>query len=128
MHLRFKRYLNDPEKKIRQDSVLPIERVGTRIEQETKMNGKKSTKKIGKISNTKGDDENGLYHSVIVEGLFTPQENIRDVVGSKVSIIGTDQVGAIDGPFGKAGKCKVTFCEGVSVDAIGKKVELLLLK
>lgn len=128
LHLRFKRYLNDPEKKIRQDSVLPIERVGTRIEQETKMNGKKSTKKIGKISNTKGDDENGLYHSVIVEGLFTPQENIRDVVGSKVSIIGTDQVGAIDGPFGKAGKCKVTFCEGVSVDAIGKKVELLLLK
>jgi len=128
LYLRFKRYLNDPDKKIRQDSVLPSERVGARLEQDTKTNGKKTTKRVGTIVNTKGDSENSLYHSVIVEGLFTPQENIREVVGSKISVVGTDQVGAIDGPFGKAGKCKVTFTEGVSVDAIGRKVELIFIK
>jgi ribosomal protein L35AE/L33A len=36
----------------------------------------------------------------------------------------TKEEGKIAGPFGKAGKCKVIFDQGISADAIGAKAEL----
>lgn len=124
LYLRFKRYLNDPEKKIRQDSILPSERVGIRIEQETQSYSKKISKRSGNILETKGESEYNLFTTVIVEGLFTPEENIREVAGSQVSVQGTDLIGTISGPFGKAGKCKITFNPGVPVEVVGKKVHM----
>ena len=129
LFLRFKRYAHDPEKKIRQDSQLPAERCGARIESENeKKKKKKSNSKavIGKIASMKGDLlENDFYPMVIVEGFFTPEINVREKVGMKVKVIETGQVGSITGSFGKAGKCKVGFPEGLSEDNLGKKVELL---
>ncbi len=129
LFLRFRRYTNDPEKKIRQNSTLPGARVGTRLEPESKKGKKKQSKSqnviSGVISNTKGDPmENGLYEVVIVEGFFTPEVNIRAKIGSVVKIVGADDEGAISGSFGKAGKCKVTFPSGVSKAMINAKVEL----
>ena len=142
LYLRFKRYANDPEKKIRQDSVLPSARSGTRIEPEPKKakkkkhvdaksstdtNGNSQTPTIGSITNTKGDVmDNGLYSMVIVEGFFTPEINIRERVGSKVQAVGSSEEGSIAGSFGKSGKCKVSFPGGISRDRVGAKVELLV--
>ena len=139
IYLRFKRYANDPDKKIRQNSVLPPSRVGTRLEPESKK-GKKMQEKqggdaisnvqsnescVGKITSMKGDQmENGLYNMVIVEGLFTPEANIREKVGYSVRVIGTDYEGTISGSFGKAGKCKVNFPSGISNESVDAKVEL----
>ncbi len=137
LFLKFKRYANDPEKKIRQSSILPKERVGTKIESESKKdkrgkktknntNGSSKQSVVGKITNTKGDaSEDGLFKTVIVEGFFTPEMNIREKVGSQVIVVGTALEGSIAGSFGKAGKCKVSFPDGISKDAIGAKVELI---
>lgn len=139
LFLRFKRYANDPEKKIRQHSSLPKERVGAKIETESKKEkkNKKSNKAIngssdcrqnmiGNITNTKGDAlQDGLYTTVIVEGFFTPQDNIRGKVGTKVVVVGSTMEGSVQGSFGKAGKCKVGFKNGISKDLVGAKVELI---
>jgi len=140
LYLRFKRYANDPLKKIRQDSLLPSARVGARIEPEPKKgkqkkggdannsretNGNSQTVVTGKITNMKGDPlDNGLFSMVIVEGFFSPEVNIREKVGSKVRVSGTNQEGSVAGSFGKAGKCKVSFPSGLSMDIVGAKVEL----
>ena len=143
LYLRFKRYANDAEKKIRQDSVLPSERVGTRIEPEPKKGKKKKGSNanaststnvdsiapiVGIVTSTKGDaTDEGLYNMAIVEGFFTPEVNIREKVGSKVQIIGNGSAkqGSVAGSFGKAGKCKVSFPDGISKDLVGATVELM---
>ncbi len=131
LYLRFKRYANDPEKKIRQDSKLPAERCGTRIQSEKEKKKQKKMKKEktieGKIASMKGEPlANGDYNMVIVEGFFTPEINIREKVGMKVRIVGSsDNMGSISGSFGKAGKCKVSFPDGISEGLLGKKVELI---
>ena len=142
LYLRFKRYVHDDEKKMRQnDHKLPKPRVGTRmqpVEDNTKKDKrKKNTNKkhqesknnnhavilTGEISSYKGDAmENGNYAIVIVSGLFTPEINIRNHVGTKVHV--GNEEGSIVGPFGKAGKCKVSFePNGIQVP-IGTKVKM----
>ena len=154
LHLRFKRYANDPKKAMHQDAVLPKERVGTRLEpagkkkkkgkadSQSKSNAKKngndsnaaaanatsgSVTTSGEIVSLKGDPVAGKHEVVIVAGFFSPEINIREYAGRAVKIVGQDDViGKVDGPFGKAGKCKVSFEGGLPVDGtIGKKVELL---
>ena len=140
LYLRFKRYANDPEKKIRQDSVLPHSRPGTRIEPEPKKSKKKkniievtssadtngNSPVLGTITNTKGEVmNNGLFNMVVVEGFFTPEVNIRERVGHVVRVVGGDEEGSIAGSFGKAGKCKVSFPSGISTERVGSKVELI---
>ena len=83
--------------------------------------------RFGQVATLKGDIlENGKYPLAIIAGLFAPEINIKDKVGQ-------------DGPswflergrkelsldrFGKAGKCKVEFENGISA-SVGDKVELL---
>jgi selenocysteine-specific elongation factor len=133
----FKRFVHDAEKKMRQeDLILPKARPGSRIET-TK--GKKGANKggggagssnskpeaTGQIEKVKGDKlENGKYPQAIVAGFFQPQDDIRERVGQVVKIPSTGEQGTIAGAFGKAGKCKVAFEEGVSAEP-GTKAELL---
>ena len=154
LHLRFKRYANDPKKAMHQDAVLPKERVGTRLDpagkkkkrgktdSQSKSNAPKkngtdssaaakatsgSVTTSGEIVSLKGDPVDGKHEVVIVAGFFSPEINIREHAGRGVKFVGDDSViGKVDGPFGKAGKCKVSFEGGLPVDGtIGKKVELL---
>ena len=138
-----------------QDAVLPKERVGTRLEpagkkkkkgkadsqskaNTSKNNGKDSgaaaskatsgsVTTSGEIVSLKGDPVDGKHEVVIVAGFFSPEINIREHAGRSVKIVGKDNiVGKVEGPFGKAGKCKVSFEGGLPVDGtVGKKVELL---
>mmetsp|Transcript_38449 Transcript_38449/g.83528 ORF Transcript_38449/g.83528 Transcript_38449/m.83528 type:complete len:881 (-) Transcript_38449:134-2776(-) len=164
LHLRFKRYANDPKKAMHQDAVLPKERVGARLEPTGKKKKKKgkgsdsnakqggansqagatagggadaaataskiSTGSIstsGEIVSLKGEAVDGKHEVVIVAGFFSPEVNIRDHVGRKVKLTGDDGItGEVAGPFGKAGKCKVSFEGGLAAEgAVGKKLELL---
>jgi len=79
---------------------------------------------IGEICTIKDDILiNGLPTVVIVSGLFTPDIDIRDFVGSKVQVMcSSKEEGQILGPFGKAGKCKVSFPQGIS-SPLGSKVQ-----
>ena len=81
----------------------------------------------GEIVSLKGEPVDGKHEVVIVSGFFSPEINIRDHASRGVKIVGEDNaIGKIEGPFGKAGKCKVSFEGGLPVDGIiGKKVELL---
>jgi len=139
LYLRFKRYINDAEKKIRQDSQLPEERCGTRLDDRDKKPKTKSKKKKqnggantnsyieGKIVSMKGDPiADGIFNMVVVEGFFTPDVNVREKIGEKVRVGTSGEEGSIAGPFGKAGKCKVTFPEGVSEKLVGSKVQLIV--
>jgi len=138
LFLRFKRFTNDAEKKIRQDSQLPSERCGTRIQSEKEKKKQKKSKKQaekakaamvkveGKISSMKGDAlTNGNFEIVVVEGFFTPEVNVREKIGMKVKVSETGQLGSITGSFGKAGKCKVGFPDSIPANLLGKKVELI---
>ena len=133
----FRRFLHDPEKKMRQDNlVLPKARPGSRLQQDDSNNKKKKKQKpkaVGQVEKVKGDaivadDEktkNGQrYKTAIVSGFFTPEINVREKVGQKVVVPATKEVGRIVGAFGKAGKCKVDFDEGISESAVGTKAEL----
>jgi len=132
----FKRFVHDAEKKMRQDDwILPKARPGTRMETVGK-NGKKGGGGSGKAKNKKpeatgqvekckGDPlENGKFPQAIVAGFFRPEDDIRERVGQIVRIPSTGEQGTIAGAFGKAGKCKVAFEEGVSAEA-GAKAELM---
>ena len=131
--LQFKRFAHDPEKAMRQeDMILPAARPGSRIEPTGKKGKNKPNNKkppppeaVGEVSAIKGDVlENGKHNMAIIAGLFTPEINIREEkVGRKVIIPSTNEHGTIVGPFGKAGKCKVTFENGISA-AVGSKAEL----
>ena len=128
--LRFKRYSNDPDKGMHQSDELPAERSGSRIEPEKKKSKKQALpdgiKKTGELSALKGDPlENGKHPMAIITGFFAPEINIKERAGAKVVIPSTSEEGMIVGPFGKAGKCKVSFAEGVSA-SVGSKAELHL--
>jgi len=155
LHLRFKRYANDLKKEMHQDAVLPKERVGTRLEPtgKKKKKGKadpQSKPKTAKSSNSadtatvdkdttgnvatsgeivslKGEPIDGMHEIVIVAGFFSPEINVREHAGRGVKVVGEDGVvGKVEGPFGKAGKCKVSFEGGLTAEGtVGKKVELL---
>ena len=121
--LKFKRFLHDPEKAMRQDLQLPASRSGAKIEV-TKKAKKRIPEQVGEVISLKGDVlENGKYNIAIVGGFFTPEVNIKEKVGRKVTIPSTSEEGFIAGPFGKAGKCKVVFQMGISA-TVGSKAEL----
>lgn len=122
--LKFKRYAHDPLKAMHQDLELPKARMGTRMEVTKKKRDKKPLA-TGEIVTLKGEPtEAGKYEMAIVAGLFTPEVNIRDKVGSRVRIPSTQEEGKIAGPFGKAGKCKVSFENGLTAQ-VGAKAELM---
>ena len=124
--IRFKRYANDPHKSMHQDDMLPRARPGTRIQVETTKKRKEvGVHRFGQVATLKGDIlENGKYPLAIIAGLFAPEINIKDKVGRTVVVPGTGEEGTVIGPFGKAGKCKVEFENGISA-SVGDKVELL---
>jgi selenocysteine-specific elongation factor len=134
--LRFKRYMNDPQKGMHQDHLeLPAARPGTQMEivKKTKKKANKAPKPQvlaeGVLSKYKQDSkmegEDGKYGIAIIEGFFTPEINIKDEkVGMKVVIPETKEEGTITGSFGKMGKCKVTFEQGVTAPE-GSKAQLL---
>jgi selenocysteine-specific elongation factor len=124
--LRFKRFSHDATKSMHQDLELPAARSGSRIEI-IKTKAKKNVpgvNKVGMIDSVKGDTlENGKQNMAVVSGFFAPEINIKDKVGTTVIIPGTGEQGTIVGPFGKAGKCKVLFDQGISAK-VGEKAEL----
>ena len=123
--LKFKRYANDEKKEMHQDDItLPADTVGTRLEIQVVKKKKKVKALIGEVVSLKGDVlENGKHNMAIISGFFTPEVNIREHAGAKVVIPSTKEEGKIVGPFGKAGKCKVSFEQGISAEA-GTKAEL----
>ena len=126
--LRFKRFAHDPDKAMIQDIQISIARPGTRIEVEKKKGKKKAEEngvnRVGEVASLKGDPmENGKHPMAIIAGFFAPEINIKEKAGRVVIIPSTNEKGSIVGPFGKAGKCKVAFEEGVSA-AVGAKAEL----
>ena len=62
---------------------------------------------------------------VIFEGFLTPEINAREKIGMKVRVITTRLEGSITASFGKAGKSKVSFPDGISPALLGTKVELI---
>jgi selenocysteine-specific elongation factor len=124
--LKFKRYAHDPQKAMHQDMELPKGRMGSRIEVVKKKKEKKaSVVAIGEVVTLKGDArDDGKYELAIIAGFFTPEINIREKAGEKVRIPSTHEEGKIVAPFGKAGKCKVSFESGLSAP-VGAKAELL---
>lgn len=118
----FLRFTHDAEKKMRQTLVLPSARPGSRIEPKKKK--KVKAEAVGQVEKLKGDVlENGKHTIGIISGFFTPEINVREKIGRKVYIPSTKEEGAISASFGKAGKCKVTFENGISAEA-GAKAEL----
>ena len=79
----------------------------------------------GVVERLKGDPlDSGRYRTVIVEGLFTAEEDQKQFVGSMVTFATGDE-GVLAGPFGKAGKSKVDV-EGGTGAAVGASVVLKL--
>jgi selenocysteine-specific elongation factor len=121
--LKFKRYSNDEKKGMHQDICLPADQVGTRLDVSNKKK-KKVKVSVGEIVSLKGDLlPNGKHSIAVIAGFFTPDVNIRDHVGARVVIPSTSEEGKILAPFGKAGKCKVSFEAGISGE-IGTRAEL----
>lgn len=133
LYLRFKRFMYDPTKSMQQSLPLPPSRPGARLE--TEKPKKESTKKkprekgvnlVGEVTSIKGDVlENGKHSMAIISGFFAPEINIKEKIGTKVFIPSTQEAGSIVGAFGKAGKCKVSFEQGISAKE-GEKAELKL--
>eukprot|EP00592_Proboscia_alata_P012912 CAMPEP_0194388700 /NCGR_PEP_ID=MMETSP0174-20130528/99987_1 /TAXON_ID=216777 /ORGANISM="Proboscia alata, Strain PI-D3" /LENGTH=481 /DNA_ID=CAMNT_0039180235 /DNA_START=477 /DNA_END=1922 /DNA_ORIENTATION=- len=80
---------------------------------------------LGEITALKKSNKSVDTTTFIVSGLFTPEMNIRECINMKVLIVSTNETGVVEGPFGKAGKCKVSFQEGATGATIGSKVHLL---
>jgi selenocysteine-specific elongation factor len=127
--LQYKRFINDATKAMHQDLTLPAARSGSRIEVVAKKKSKKTqpgVNKYGLVDAIKGDIlENGKHCVAIISGLFAPEINVKERAGGIVVIPRTGECGTILGPFGKAGKCKVAFNDGISAN-VGDKVELRL--
>ena len=157
LHLRFKRYANDPKKAIHQDGTLPPARTGSRIDPPVKKKKVKAAKNgirndaassqataennaskdapnntkntngeaFGEIVKLKGDVlDNGKNTLAIVSGLFSMEDDINQHKGRKVTSIATEEEGVVAGSFGKMGKCKVVFKDGIAADA-GSRVKML---
>ena len=79
----------------------------------------------GVVERLKGDPlDSGRYRTVIVEGLFTAEEDQKQFVGRVVTFATGDE-GVLAGPFGKAGKSKVDVDGGTGA-AVGASVVLKL--
>ena len=147
LYLRFKRYANDPRKAIHQDTKLPAARTGSRIDPpakkkknkqkngvhsdatstETAMSKSNSEERLGDIDKLKGDAlADGKLTMAIVSGLFSMEDDIGKHKGRKVVSLETEEEGTVEGSFGKMGKCKVFFKEGISAVA-GSRVKMLPL-
>lgn len=150
LFLRFKRYTNDPKKAIHQDGSLPPVRAGSIVDPPpkkkknkgrsgsingslqskpdttaSKVDNARTTKPYGEIVKIKGEVlPNGKYTVAIVSGLFSMEDDINPYIGRSVHCISTDEEGAINGSFGKMGKCKILFKDGISAD-IGSRVKIL---
>ena len=141
LYLRFKRYANDPKKAIHQDGTLPPARTGLPIEPPVKIKKKKKNSKgkngnsqamteknrsIGDIESIKGEVliHNGKHTVAIVSGLFSMEDNINQHKGRNVLAMSTNEEGELVGSFGKMGKCKVLFKDGISAE-IGSKVKII---
>jgi selenocysteine-specific elongation factor len=123
--LRFKRFANDQAKTMHQDICLPPARSGARIGVVKKKN-EVGVHRQGEIVALKGDLlENGKHTIIIVAGFFAPEINIKEKAGTAVLIPATNDEGKVLGPFGKAGKCKVSFQAGTSAQ-VGQKAKLMI--
>ena len=149
LYLRFKRYANDPRKAIHQDGTLPRARTGSRIDPPVKKKKNKGKNGVsdgsnpdkatnadsgendtntsvvsGEIVKLKGDLlDNGKHTIAIVSGFFSMEDDISKHKGRKVVSVTTAEEGLVDGSFGKAGKCKVVFDNGISGD-VGSRVQM----
>jgi selenocysteine-specific elongation factor len=151
LYLRFKRYANDPKKAIHQDGTLPPARTGSRVDPPAKKkknkakNGSRNDaivptspqtmtennptknsdcEKFGEVVKLKGDVlDNGKSTMAIISGLFSMEDDITQHKGRKVLCTTTEEEGAVDGSFGKMGKCKVSFKDGVSAE-VGSRVKM----
>jgi len=81
---------------------------------------------VGEIIKVKGDTlPNGKHTVAIVSGLFSMEDDIRQHKGRKVtSVAKPEEEGVVDGSFGKMGKCKVLFENGISAEAVGSRVKM----
>ena len=151
LFLRFKRYANDPKKAIHQDGSLPLARAGTSVDLPVKTkkknknkskNGSTSEPAPAKVGSVQGGDDaknrnpygevekvkgellpNDKYTVAIVSGLFSMEDDITQHKGRRVCCLATDEEGVVDGSFGKMGKCKVYFKEGISAE-VGSRVQM----
>jgi selenocysteine-specific elongation factor len=142
LRLPFKRFAHDAEKKMRQDDwILPAARPGSRMDPPASKKKKKvNIEATGTVDKFKGDpitddddspnavannrNKKKKFSMAIVSGFFGPETDIRQKRGQKVRIPSTQEEGEITGPFGKAGKCIVSFIEGISESAVGARAEL----
>ena len=82
---------------------------------------------FGDIDKLKGDVlANGKSSIAIVSGLFSMEDDISKHKGRKVVTVTTEEEGCVDGSFGKMGKCKVMFVDGISAE-IGSQVKMFPL-
>jgi selenocysteine-specific elongation factor len=141
--LKFQRFLHDKTKAMHQSNAflkLAPARPGTRLEKEKKSKKQAAVTPIipagvcttGEVVSVKGDvvvgQENGgvkKLNMAIVSGFFDPKVNVKEHL-YQVKIPFTGEQGTIVGPFGKAGKVKVSFPSGISESAVGSKAELLI--
>ena len=80
----------------------------------------------GVVERLKGDAlDSGRYRTVIVEGLFTAEEDQKQFVGRVVTFATGDE-GVLAGPFGKAGKSKVDVDGAGTAAAVSASVTLRL--
>ena len=127
--LPFRRYLYDPDKKMHQDIQIGPVRPGTRIEVQKKQKRvlPQGVKTFGEVLSMKGEPRaDGLCETAIVGGFFSMEVDIKEYCGTTAKVVQTQETGSILGPFGKAGKCKVSFPDGISPDRVGSKIELVL--
>lgn len=82
---------------------------------------------FGEIIKLKGDMlEDGKSTMAIVSGLFSMEDDIAQYKGRKVvSLSSGGEEGVVDSSFGKMGKCKVLFPNGISGAVMGSRVKML---
>lgn len=80
---------------------------------------------FGEIVKIKEGDGTSSSVTAIVSGLFSMEDDISKYKGRIVISTRTqDEEGVVDGSFGKMGKCKVLFKDGLSAD-VGSPVKML---
>lgn len=78
----------------------------------------------GKVERLKGvPAANGTYELIIAEGFFRAEDDQRPLIDSPVSCANGDQ-GKFAGPFGKAGKSKVSFAPKGTTAQVGDALTL----
>lgn len=91
---------------------------------------------VGEVVALKGSLlESGKYSVAIVTGLFSMEDDICQHKGKRIVTVpiiadnctkevGEEEEGIITGSFGKMGKCKVVFQEGIGIEAVGSRVKM----